>query len=276
MAYTPNNNGWKEKNGKKALQMLAADVVGNVAEIVFLRYQEQLDKAVPFLKTGFKTVMHTPIKIIQKPLEWVIDHFGGSIEGEKGREERHQQTSEQRLDGLLNSAYHYTTAVGVGWGSLVLAEKGLSNVTKTNALPGRMWTRVDLPVHLVAAAILGSNMMKPVTGSMKDLTKKLMLTAGWSEEKAEQDSRFTMAYIVPNYLTLIPTVGMMGSLYKAESKGLLKDTPKKDWFGQEEHHFALTGKKAAAGEMGAIPAGLLKAAEKLGVIGTASAKTAAH
>lgn len=260
------NGSWFRKSTGKGAQMFIADIVGNVTELLFLRYQEAFDKTIPVLKSGFKTAMYTPVKCIQQPLEWAIDKFAGSIEGEAGREARHHQTQEQRLDGLLDAGYHYSSALAVGWGSLVMAEKGLSKMMGTKALPGRMWTRVDLPVHLGMMWFLGSHMMKPATTSMKDLTKKLMVASGWNEDKAEQDSRFFMAYIVPNYLTLVPTVGMMGTMYKAESKGLVKDVGAKDWFGEPEHHFQMTGKQAQPGDLSAPGKMVLEVAKKLGVI----------
>ncbi|MDX2073480.1 MAG: hypothetical protein SFX19_03835 [Alphaproteobacteria bacterium] len=271
------NNNWVKKSWTKSSQMLIADMVGNATEIIFLRYQEPFDKAFPFLKSAFKTAMYTPVKMLQKPIEWAIDNLAGSIEGEEGRELRHHQTEEQRLDGLLNSGYHYSAALAVGWGSLVLAEKGLSRATGTKELPGRMWTRLDLPVHLGTAWFLGTSAMQPVTGSIKDTTKNIMKAAGWSEEKAEQDSRFAIAYILPNYLTLIPTAGMMAGLYKAESKGVLIDKGQKSLFGTPEHHFEFTGKKAAPGELGGMTEGMLKIAKGLGIIhDPAAAKAVAH
>lgn len=262
-----NNNSWQKKRNVKGAQMFIADVVGNAAEIIFLRYQESLDKALPFMKKCFKATFYVPMKAAQKPVEWVINNFAGSIEGEEGRTKRKNQNEEERLDGLLDAAYHYSSALAVGWGSLVVAEKAASRMMKTPELPHKMWTRLDLPVHCGIAAFLGSSMMKPATGTMKDLTKKVMVAAGWSEDKAEQDSRFALAYIVPNYLTLIPTVAAIGGLYKAESQGILKDIPKKGMMGAEEHHFVPTGKE--------LPSGWMKIAQWAGIIGKAPAHSVA-
>ncbi len=271
-------NGHLRKIATKGSQMFIADVIGNGAEILFLRFQDDIDKKFPMMKKAFKSIFYVPFKFLQKPIEWTIDKFGRSIEGEEGREIRHAQTDEQRLDGLLNSSYHYASAIGVGWGSLVATEKCLSYYMKSKALPGRMWTAVDLPVHVGLTAFLGAPFMKPVTGSVKDLTKKIMIASGgWSEEKAEQDARFTVAYIIPNYLTLVPTVGMMNSLYKAESKGFLKDVGKKDWLGQDEHHFATTDKPLKEANFDLITTNILKLAKAIGVISSpGSGKTAAH
>lgn len=261
--------GWKKKTAVKGSQMFIADVVGNVAELVFLRYQHTLDHHLPMLRQGFKQVMYTPMKVAQKPIEFVLDLFP-SIEGKEAHDKRMEETEEKRLDGLLEAGYHYTSAIGVGWGSLIVTEKILSRSMGTKELPGKMWTRVDLPVHVGTAALLGTPIASPVTGAFKDFTKKCMTIAGWSEEKAEQDARFVTAYILPNYLTLIPTVGAMGGFYLAEEKGVLRDIGKEKttWYGvkNHEHHFEMTGKPAADTNMGSIPKGILEVAETLRVI----------
>jgi len=223
MSGLPNGNGWHKKSGIKGLQMFAADVMGNTADMLFLRFQENIDKALPFLKGGFKTVMYTPFKILQTPLEWTINKLGGGIEGDEAREARMNQPQEQRLDGLLESGYHYTAAGLVGLGTLMATEKALSRFMGTGHVPNKVWWTVDFPVHLGTAALLGSSAMKPATDNIKGTMKKIMVASGWSEEKAEQDSRFVIAYILPNYITLIPTALSMGSLYYGASKGVLNE-----------------------------------------------------
>ena len=219
----PPPNGWKGKSGIKALQMFAADIAGNAADMVFLRYQNQFDKAFPVVKDTFKSLLYLPIKTVQRPLEWTINTFGGNLEGDENKVARQNQSEEQRLDGLIDTSYHYLAAGAVGLGTLMLAEKGLSKVMGTGHVPNRVWWLVDAPVHLGAAVLLATPAMKPATSAIKGTMKNIMIGAGWSEEKAEQDSRFAVAYILPNYLTLIPTALSMNALYQAESHGILKE-----------------------------------------------------
>lgn len=219
-----NGNGWQKKSWSKGLQMFAADVAGNAADMLFLRYQDSIDKALPFLKDGFKKIMYVPFKILQSPLELIINKAGSGIEGEQGRVQRMQQSSEQRLDGLLEAGYHYTAAGLVGLGTLMAAEKGMSRLMGTGHVPNSVWWRVDFPVHMGTAAFLGTKAMAPVTDSIKGTMKKLMVAAGWTDEKAEMDARFAVAYILPNYLTLIPTAMGMSSMYYGVSKGVLHES----------------------------------------------------
>lgn len=235
MAGPLNNNGWKNKRLVKGLQMFAADFMGNAADLMFLRYQESFDKAVPFVKTTFKSVMYLPTKILQSPIEWALGKFSG-IEGADARDERMHQSEEKRLDNLLETGYHYLSAGLVGYTALINTEKYLSKVMNTSHVPNKMWWRLDFPVHLGAALVLGSKTASPVTGTIKDMLKKVMVgVGGWDEKKAEQDARFTIAYILPNYLTLIPTVGMMGGLYRAQEKGLVRATEKTSWLQKASH-----------------------------------------
>jgi len=277
MDIPPNTPKPSSRTWNKFIHMFLADMVGNAAEIGFLKYQNKIDEKLPFLKATFKSAFYVPMKILQTPIEWTLNTFAGSIEGEHNREERKKKTDDERLDGLLDTTYHYASAIAVGWGTLVAAEKAMSRVTKTPSLPNSVWMKVDLPVHAGTAFLLGSSFMKPVTGSVKDVTKKIMLASGWTEEKAEQDSRFAMAYILPNYLTLIPTVGMMSSLYKAEAKGIIKDMGHKDLMGQPEHHFVsnMAG-KVRHDEFSGLTNAMLKVAQKVGVITTEAAHSVAH
>jgi len=276
MDKPPNIETPGKKSVNKFFHMFFADIIGNVVELAYLKYQDKIDEKIPFVKAGFKSAMYLPIKLIQTPLEWTINNFGGNIEGDEAREHRKAKTSEERLDGLLDSTYHYASAIAVGWTSLVVAEKAFSKVTKTPSIPGKMWTRVDLPVHVGMAAFLGSSLMKPATGTLKEVTKKILLACGWTEEKAEQDSRFTMAYILPNYATLVPTIAMMSGIYKAEAKGLLKDVGAKDFFGFPEHHFVKTNGSVQHPEFGVVSNAMLKVAQKVGVITTEAAHAVAH
>jgi len=218
-----NSKDWKAKTWTKGMQMALADFAGNAAELVFLRYQESFDKTFPVFKETFKTVMRVPVQILQKPLEFIINHTGGSIEGHEARDKRMAKTEEERLEGLLDTTYHFSAALAVGWGTLMGTEKALSHAMKTNHVPNKVWWRVDAPVHLGIAAALGSSPMKPVTDTIKGTMKNIMTSCGWSEEKAELDSRFAIAYILPNYLTLIPTVASMGLMHYGADKGLLKE-----------------------------------------------------
>lgn len=281
MAFTPTNgNGWRKKSYTKGLQMFAADVVGNTADLLFLRYQGKFDNALPFVKTTFKAVMYTPLKIIQQPLEWGLNHLSG-IEGAEAKEARLQQSPEKRLEDLLDTSYHYLSAAGVGYVALIGTEKYLSKWMHTGHVPNKMWTHLDIPVHVGAALFLGSHTAQPVTNNIKNVLKRTMVASGWSEEKAEQDSRFTIAYILPNYLTLIPTTWMMGSLYHAESKGLVRQVENTSWtqkitggkFGDPTHGFEILSKDTSLKTAG----GMTHAARFLKILGDpTSAKTASH
>ena len=276
MSTDGKDKGWVKKGGIKSLQMFAADVAGNAADLVFLKYQNNIDKAFPVLKSSFKQVMYYPLKALQKPIEAMLGHLG-SIEGAEAKEERLQQAPEKRLDGLIDASYHYLSAGAVGFATLAGTEKLLSNVMHTGHVPNKMWWRLDAPVHLVTALFMGSRTMQPATSALKGTLKKVMVASGWSEEKAEQDARFTIAYILPNYLTLIPTTGMMAHLYHAESQGIVKQVESKGWFGGVRHGFESTNKTPAPGELGIVTESVLKVARLLGIVGGPSAaKSAAH
>ena len=281
---------WFQKGTEKAMHMLIADVAGNAADLLFLRFQNNFDQAVPIFKSSFKTSMRYPMQAIQAPLEWALGTLGG-IEGGEEKEKRLNQTPEKRLDGLLDTTYHFASAAAVGYAALIATEKGLSHLRGTGHVPNKMWTRLDIPVHVGSALFLGSRMMQPVTGQMKEVLKKTMTGLGWSEEKAEQDSRFTIAYILPNYLTLIPTTYMMGSLYHAQEKGLIRPTTKQSWadkvtggrvskytfglLGSDSHGYEVMSK--ATDMSGAGFAARLAKHPLLGIIENPSnAKTAAH
>ena len=223
MSDTPGNpnEGWKMRSGIKSLQLLAADIVGNTTELLFLRYQDQFNKAVPWLKTGFKNVMYVPVKMLQDPIEWALSK-AGNFEGKENQEARLKQSKEQRLDGLLDTGYNYSSALGVGLGSLMFTEKILSKAMKTGHTPAGVWFCVDAPVHLGLVALLGAPGMQHNTEKLKNTIKSVMQASGWEPEKAEQDARLTTLYIVPNYATWFATTGAMTALYYAESKGMTK------------------------------------------------------
>ncbi len=213
--------GWRTKSFVKSLQLLAADVVQNIAEVAFLRYQDGFDKAVPWLKASFKIAAKAPVAMLQEPIEHILDH-AGNFEGKEAHDARMHLTREQRLEDLLDVGYHYTTAGAVGLGALVGTEKILSKAMKTAHTPNWVWWCVDMPLHLGLIATLGSPAMKPQTEALKGTIKNVMKASGWDDEKAEQDSRFATVYIVPNYMNWVSTSATMTGLHYGESKGMWK------------------------------------------------------
>lgn len=213
-----NGNGWRMKSAVKSLQLFASDVVGNVAEVAFLKYQNGFDRAVPWLKTGFKSLIAAPMAMAQPALERALEH-AGNFEGTEAHEKRLHQTQEERLEGLLDAAYHYASAGLVGATALMGTEKVLSKVMKTPHTPNWVWACVDLPVHVGLIGAMALPSMKPQTEVLKGTIKNVMKASGWSDEKAEQDARFATVYIVPNYATWLSTSVMMTGLYHAEHRG---------------------------------------------------------
>jgi hypothetical protein len=213
-----NGNGWRMKSAVKSLQLFASDVVGNLAEVVFLKYQENFDKAVPWLKAGFKSMIAAPMAMVQPRIEQALEH-AGNFEGKEEHDKRMHQTKEERLEGLLDSAYHYASAGLVGATALMGTEKVLSKLMKTPHTPNWVWACVDLPVHAGLIAAMAMPSMKPQTEALKGTIKNVMKASGWSDEKAEQDARFATVYIVPNYATWLSTSVVMTGLYSAEHAG---------------------------------------------------------
>ncbi len=210
--------GWRMKSAVKSLQLLAADVVQNLAEVVFLRYQGAFDKTVPWLKSSFKWLAYMPMEMAQDPLEKLLDH-ANNFEGKKAHDVRMNQTKEERLEGLLESGYHYAAAGAVGLGTLMGTEKVLSHVMKTPHTPNWVWWCVDMPLHLGLIVTMSAPSMQGHTEALKGTIKNVMKASGWDEEKAEQDARFATVYIVPNYMNWLSTSATMTGLHYGEHTG---------------------------------------------------------
>jgi hypothetical protein len=214
--------GWKAKTATKSVQLLMADVVGNVAELVFLRYEKAMNKAFPLVKDVFKSALYYPIKSFQKPLEKMLDH-AGNFEDQELHDKRMSKTAEERLDGLLDSTYDYAAAGVVGVATLFATERALSKVMKTEHLPLWPWI-VDGIVHTGIVIYMGAPSMKPTTEKVRTTIEKVMVSAGWNEEKAKQDAGFATIYIVPNYMNWISNTALSGAMYAAEANKMWKPT----------------------------------------------------
>jgi len=214
------SGGWRAKSVAKSAQLLVADMVGNVAELVFLRYQDAMNKAMPWVRDSFKTAMYTPIKMVQKPVEKLLES-ASNFEDQAHHDKRVNQSEEKRLDGLLDAAYDYTAALGVGGAALVMTERAMSNAMRTDHMPWWSWM-VDAVVHTGIIAYMGSTRMQPTTEKLRKTIENGMVTAGWTEEDAKRDAGFATVYIVPNYMNWVSNTALATGMYYGESNKMWK------------------------------------------------------
>lgn len=219
-----NNNGrsigWRAKTAAKSAQLLVADMAGNIAELIFLRYQGAMNNALPWVRDGFKSVMYTPMKMMQKQLERALEE-GSNFEDKAHHDQRVGQSEEKRLDGLLDGAYDFVAAAAVGGAALVGTERAMSKIMKTGHMPWWSWA-VDGVVHTGIIFYMGSTKMQPTTEKIRTTIENGMKTAGWSDENAKRDAGFATVYIVPNYINWLSNSALAAGMYFGEAKNVWK------------------------------------------------------
>ncbi len=215
-----NGNG-KGVAGKTAIQagnMFIAETIGAGIEVGVLTGLDKFDETNPDIASGIKSFLKLPVRIFQPAIEWCLKHTK-SIEGKDDFERRIHETPEQRQDSLARAVYHYTTAIGVGYGSMYLGQKALNNLLKTPIQEKenlKIWG-IDAAVHVGSVVALGSPYMEGVTERIKNATSCVLKQLGYDDKKSDEYSKYLVVVQLPNFISYLNNIRMLRNLNNKEA-----------------------------------------------------------
>src|SRR5690606_21405492 len=106
------------------------DVLSTAVEAGVIANISKFDQAFPAIANAAQAIIGVPLQYLQAPVEKILS-YTKNIEGEDYYKQRLSMTEAERLQSMNKTCYHYLSALGVGWGSMVGASHIISKVTHT-------------------------------------------------------------------------------------------------------------------------------------------------
>jgi hypothetical protein len=195
---------WLKQSGN----LLAADLIGMVAEGALISNIGSFDRAFPAVSNSIISALNVPMYYFQRPIESALS-LTKNFEGKDYYDKRLQKTEKERVETLSKAAYHYGLAWAAGWGSMVGAEHFiLSPLSRTPPISKSFFMK-DAAIHVGLVALMALPSMESSTQRLKDTVKCVAKGFGSGEDSAEDLARVSTFSFLPNFATLGIISGMM-------------------------------------------------------------------
>ncbi len=213
------------QTGIQTSAMLMGEIAGTFAEFGVLAQVENIERNAPKM-VGFakETIKSLAVEPFQRPIEWVMG-YTQNIEGKENYQKRMSMSDEDRANRLTNAAFRYglagigaySTAFAVNYQAAKVMGAPFSNSALRNVLA------LDAGVHLGAIAFMSSPIMADTTTKLKHSLNGVFKALGFSEEKSEDMSTYSIGIALPNYATFAVDAAW---LYRHNLKEMMHDAGK--------------------------------------------------